>query len=250
MIPKPRLRYFIYFFVMVAYFMGSQKSICTIQPLCSWFTPLIVIFCILLILELFFLMRASYRLKGYLDKGDPEKFLKETQKEMKSCPPGAWQSFYKVNLTAGLYYLGRFDEALDVLAEVKPEKLQKPFQSLYYNNKLANLLGAKRIDEAIALVQNNKSFFRPNPQNNKFFFALQANLGVLKYHQEKYEVAEYLLTESMHAHDFPLQTAVGHYYLGCIAQKKGRDTEAQRHFTQARELGANTFLMTWLNESL
>ncbi len=248
--PKPRLRHVIYFFGALAILLSVKKPICAIRPE-DWWWPFLILFAILLPLELYFMISPSYRIKGYLDKGDAERFLKETLKEMAASPAGLWREFYKVNSTAGLYYLGRFEEALAVLDEVQPQKLRhRTYIILYYNNKLANLLGAERVDEASKLAEEQAEFLRPNAHNRKFYFALQGNLAVLKYYQGQLDVARHMLEESLQAHNLPLPSAVGHYYLGRIARDQGRNEDAERHFARARELGRDSFVIGRLDRPL
>lgn len=239
--PKPRLRHWIYLIGATAVLLGVKQPVCAIRP-CDWVIPFVLLFVVLLVLELYFLIRRSYRIKSYLDRGDPQKFLEETRKELAAVPGGAWKDFYKVNSTAGLYYLGRFEEALKVLQEVRPQKLHKQYRALFYNNKLANLVGAGRTEEAAQLVEEQAELFRPHPDNRKFYFALQANVGALKYLQGELDEARQQLEESLKGHDLPLASAVAHYYLGQIARDQGRENEAAEHFEHARKLGAKTFV--------
>ncbi|MCA9393765.1 MAG: tetratricopeptide repeat protein [Candidatus Omnitrophica bacterium] len=239
--PKPRLRHWVYFFGAVAVLLNAKQPVCALRP-CDWLVPFLLLFIILLPLELYFLISRSYRIKSHLDQGDPQKFLDETRKELAAVPGGTWKDFYKLNSTAGLYYLGRFEEALKILDEVRPRKLHKQYTALYFNNKLANLLGVGRVQEAAQLVEEQADIFRPNRHNQRFYFALQANLGALKYHQGELEVARHMLEESLAAHRLPLASAVSHYYLGCIAHDQGREDDAAVHFAHARELGERTFV--------
>ncbi|MBZ0166463.1 MAG: hypothetical protein K8I00_06620, partial [Candidatus Omnitrophica bacterium] len=190
--PRPRLRHYVYFVGAVAYLLSVKQPVCALRPTELLF-PVLILFVTLLVLELSFLISRSYRIKAYLDRADPEKFLMETRKEMAATPGRHWKSFYQINSTAGLYYLGRFEEAINILDEIDVQKLRRVFRYLYVNNRLANLLGADRIAEAADLVREHEDAFRPSPQNHKFYFALQANLGALKYHQGEWDVARYLI---------------------------------------------------------
>lgn len=243
---RPRLRHFVYFVGAVAYLLSVKKPICALQPT-ELVLPAVILFVTLLVLELYFLISRSYRIKAYLDRADPEKFLMETRKEMEATPGRHWKSFYQINSTAGLYYLGRFDEAIKILDDIDVAKLQRVYRYLYVNNRLANLLGAERIAEAADLVREHEADFQPCRQNQKFYFALQANLGALKYHQGEWEAARHLIEESIKSHHSPLALGVAHYYLGRIAAAQGRKEEARSHFAQARDFGKNSFVVQRLS---
>lgn len=248
--PKPRPRYLLYLTGALIYMLVYNSPLCYRQWEGIVFA-LLPLFFVLLVLEVSLLIGKSYRIVSYLNKGDAQKFLDETRKELAYAPRGQWRYYYLINSTAGLYYLGRFDEALKILAEIPAEKLRhRMYRILYYNNTLANLLGAERIEEASALVRDHAAVFAPGRFNHRFYFALQANIGVLKYFLGEREVARYLLEESLKRHRSQLGAAVAHYYLGRIFRDEGKEEAARSHFDQVRELGAGSFVARRLSDPL
>lgn len=238
---KLRLRYFFYLIAGLLIFLIPQRPICRINPavfLCSGAVFMIVITG----LELFFLIRRSYKIRADLDRGDVRKFLEETEKEIKYTN-GVWKRCYQINQTAGLYYLGRFEEAIKLLDNIDSRRLPRLFRVLYINNRLANLLGANRLDEAGRLIESSGPIFQPSAHNRKIFHALQANLGIFKYLKGEYQTAQHLLETSLKASTTqqPAQ-AVAYYYLGCIARDEKREQEARKYFIKAKELGENIYI--------
>lgn len=238
--PKFRLRHYIYFIASVLLILNAPRPICRITPeglFYAGFSFIIVIAG----LELFFLIHRSYQVKAHLDRGDVKNFLEETEREIQYAA-GQWKQCYQINKTAGLYYLGRFEEALDLLDMIEYRKLPKLYRALYINNRLANLLGAKRIEEAQKLIESNETVFQPTVQNRPIYYALQSNLGVYKYLKGERQTAKYLIEESLKSHQNPLGQAMAYYYLGCIARDDGQPPIAQEYFQKAKELGKNIYI--------
>ncbi|MGE0268095.1 MAG: hypothetical protein AB7S78_06550 [Candidatus Omnitrophota bacterium] len=238
--PKLRLRYVFYLIFGLGIFLIPQRPICRINPGAFLFSS---VFFIIVVcgLELFFMIRKSYQIRAYLDRGDVRKFLEETEKEI-NYTGGAWNRCYQINRTAGLYYLGRFEEAIKLLEVINPDKLPKLFRALYVNNYLANLLGAKRMNEAQKWIESNEKSFQPTRHNRAVFHALQSNLGIFKYLKGELQVARYLLEESLKPHSSRLAQAVAYYYLGCIARDEGREPEAGAYFKKAKGLGKDIYI--------
>lgn len=235
-----RLRHIIYFIAGILLILNAPRPICRITPEGLFYTGLSFIV-VITGLELFFLIRRSYQVKAHLDRGDVKKFLEDTEGEIKYAA-GQWKRCYQINKTAGLYYLGRFEEAIDLLDTIEYRKLPKLYRALYINNRLANLLGAKRIEEAQKLIESNETVFQPTVQNRPIYHALQSNLGVYKYLKGERQTARYLLEESLKSHQNPLGQAMAYYYLGCIARDEGQPSIAQEHFLRAKELGKNIYI--------
>lgn len=238
--PKFRLRHYIYFSAGILLILNAPRPICRITPEGLLFSGLSFIV-VVTGLELFSLIRRSYQVKAHLDRGDVKKFLAETEREIHYAA-GQWKRCYQINKTAGLYYLGRFEEALDLLDMIEYRKLPKLYRALYINNRLANLLGARRIEEAQKLIESNEMVFQPTVQNRPIYYALQSNLGVFKYLKGERQTARYLLEESLKSHQNPLGQAMAHYYLGCIARDEGQPPIAQEHFQKAKVLGKDIYI--------
>lgn len=244
--PRMRLRHFIYLVIIIIAAFKVLWPVCFIEAN----TVLHLIITLVLpisALELYWLIHRSYGIRGYLDQGDVERFIEATDKEIKFAFGRHWRRFYQINKTAGLYYLGRFEEAIALLDTIEYKKLQKIYRCLYVNNRLANLLGLERIEEAEELIRANEELIKSSTHNRKFYFALQANLGIFKYLKGEREVGRYLLEESIKEHKSKLGLAVAHYYLGRIDQDEGKDTEADAHFQKSKEFGKGIYISQKLN---
>jgi len=244
--PKMPVRHFIYLFIISVTVVKVPRPVCFIEANTVLYLILALVLPITA-LELYLLIRRSYVIRGYLDQGDVNKFIEETDKEIKYAFGRHWRRYYQINKTAGLYYLGRFKEAIALLDTIEYKKLQKIYRCLFVNNRLANLLGLEQIDEAEKLIRDNEEFIKPSIYNRKFYYALQANLGIFKYLNGEREVGRYLLEESIKEHKSKLGLAVAHYYLGCIDRDERKDIEAAAHFEKAIEFGKGTYVNQILN---
>ncbi len=239
--PRPRLRYVVYFLILLGAILSTcGGSLCTWRVWDSWL-PVVCAVVIITFVELALLIRRSHVIVKHLQEGDVQRFLEETDKELKYSS-GSWRHCYLVNKTAGLYYLGQWDQAIEILDDVPYQKLPKMYQILYVNNRLANLIAAGRIDEAGELINAHPEAFEKSKHNQAFFATLQSNLGTYKFARGQLDEARELIESNVPEHKHRLAQAVSHYYLGMIHRQQGRIDEAERYLNKARELGKNSYL--------
>ena len=117
------------------------------------------------------------------------------------------------------------------------------YRYLYVNNRIANLLGLERIKEVEALLEEYPDYSKAGNLHKKFYAPIQANLGKLKYLQGEYEIARYLLSESLKYTQSSMTTGIMHYYLGLVDLKEDKKECAQQHFEQAKKLASQTYVM-------
>lgn len=91
---------------------------------------------------------------------DPVPFLEETSLQLQYPGPKPMQNIRKVNYAVALHYLGRSDEALEVLSATQLVKGQKASHYVvYYRNLMLVLLAASRHQEAEAAFDNMMQFY-------------------------------------------------------------------------------------------
>ena len=154
-------------------------------------------------LEVFFVAAAGWLLFGSLEtqsrvqrinraleEGRPYDFLRDIDQELERRPSGPLFELLKLNRSAGLVYIGEFDEALVALRSVDRKKLssgwwgrhQKFTDALYYNNLLYTLLCAKRYQEAVEVWSESAEKIVPRTNHPLLDHCLKGTAATYQYH--------------------------------------------------------------------
>ncbi|GEM_PF-5216569 len=193
-------------------------------------------------LDVFRKHRRSLAVIKILESGDVSLFLSELEKDIQKETHRAYKNMLLINKTAGLYYSGQWQQAQLILEGINPRKLPRLFCYLYYNNKLANLLLAERLEDARALVEENQiSIFQRASKIPMFVNPIQGNMAVLKYSQGHYEESRVMLEKLLFDEPNKVYAAVRMYYLGCIYLKQGKIEEGKNLLRDAIGLAPQTF---------
>lgn len=237
---KIRIRHLIYIVVMVGVLLSLSRPVC-LWRCKDWIWLIVAVYVALFVCELYCLIRKSHQIVAYLQRGDVDGFLTETEKELQYSR-GSWRNCYLVNKSAGLYYKGDFAAAIELLQNIPVKKLPRMYRYLHTNNLLANLLGAEQVNAAGQLIKENPDVFVKNRYNSKFFTTIQVNLGAYKFYQGDYPAARDLIETNLPLVQSDISKAVCYYYLSRINDALGRSEEAVQHKKRARELGKNTYI--------
>jgi tetratricopeptide (TPR) repeat protein len=194
--------------------------------------------------------RRSLAVVKILQSGDVERFLAEIEKDIQKEKQKVYKNMLLINKTAGLYYSGEWQQALEILDAINPRKLPRLSCYLYYNNKLANLLLAERIEDARVLVEENQKIFQRASKIPVFINSIQGNIAVLKYFQGRYEESGAMLEKLIHAEQNKLFLAVRMYYLGRIYLNQGKMEEGKKLIRDAAAGAPQTFIFRKANELL
>lgn len=187
------------------------------------------------------------------EQGDPEGFLREMDELLRGriFPAGhasKTRDALEVNRTAGLFYAGRWEEALEVLGGIDPERLPAPFRQLHFNNKLSCLNALEDLESAERWVAGNRPLLEPLPRHPEYGMALKGNLAVLERLKGDRARSRDMLQELLdelerdRSVDRTLLRAVTHYQLGRLDLDKARLEEAKAHFAESVRLAPKTYL--------
>lgn len=205
----------------------------------------------LFIIDSYLAIERSKKLAAILnDRGDPEEFLAEIEKDLCRLRNKMWKGCLLINKAAGLYHAGRFQEALDILDAVNFRKLPKPFRYLYVNNKFALLLGMENIGGAGSFASENREFIEPLPKNELLRNALKTNLAVLSYFQGDMIKSRALLEDCPDADMPKVGIAAKYYFLGLMDLKENNKEAAEEKLIKAGRLASKTFLAEKANKVL
>src|SRR6185503_6694063 len=133
-----------------------------------------------IIIELYALIyikrRRSLTVTKFLEEGEVDRFLSEIDIDLEKEKTKVYKDMLFVNKSAGLYYMGRPREALQLLNQVNVRKLPRIFRRLYFNNRLANMILDESLSEAQELVDKNPDVFKMADKPTLIAHALKAHL--------------------------------------------------------------------------
>jgi hypothetical protein len=193
--------------------------------------------------------------------GDPAAFLEAMDdvlhgRILPTASAAKTRAALVVNRTAGLFFAGRFGEALEVLRGIDADELPAPFPHLHFNNELACLVATDDAAGAQRLVEGRPWLLEPPANQPDVALALQGNqAGLARLRGDRVrsrEILMSLLTDLERPSDArgPLLVAFTRFQLGRLDLDEGRSEEAKAHFTEAVRLAPKTFLPRAVEELL
>lgn len=217
-----------------------------------------------MIFEVFFLSLVSVMLFGtlesygrlqkinrYLEIGKPYEFLSAIEKELERGHRPPVRELLKLNRSAGLVYIGKFEDALRSLQEVDLQQLgsgwfgrrRKFTEALYYNNLLYTLLCARHYQEAVDLWSLHAEKLVPRTGHSLLDHCLKGTAATFQYHCGDVAQARATLERLLQEPDIPqLYKAHRLYYLGRIDLNEGRFAQGMQNIEEAARLAPGGFL--------
>jgi len=191
------------------------------------------------------------RINRALEEGKPLEFLRDIDQELQRPHKGALRELLKLNRSAGLVYIGEFEEALAYLKTVDRDILgrgwfgrQRKFtDALFYNNYLYTLLCARRYEEAAAVWSQAADKMVPRTGHKLLDHCLKGTAATYQYHCGDLPYARQALELLLQEPRIPrLYKAHRLYYLGRIDLFEGRFEQAMARIEEAARLAPNGFL--------
>jgi tetratricopeptide (TPR) repeat protein len=178
-----------------------------------------------------------------LYEGHPDDFLREIDQDIRvHGPTSRLGRALVINKSAGLCYLGRFEEAADLLGSLDVRWLPGTFQSLHRNNYLMVLLHLQRWDDARRLVEQNPRLLSPTTRAQTVNTAMRGTLAIYDLFCGDRERGKRVLGELIKMPDHDHMRAFRLYYLGLALLQEGQYEEAYGHFRLAASLAPYSFL--------
>lgn len=177
------------------------------------------------------------------EQADPELFLKELEKDEKIAKEKKLYDYHMLNRSAGLFYLGRWKEALEDLKSVDRKKLHKVYQYHYFSGMLANLLGDGQVQQAREFMEKNKEWLAAFPKKPEIIAEVwKSNCAWLDYCEGELARSRAVFEGLLQNNIPPIMKATTYYILGLIDLKESKRAQARENFAKAVELGGKTFI--------
>lgn len=184
----------------------------------------------------------SWRVVRLLNEGRGEEFLAAIDKDLARTRTKGYRRVLLINKSAGLPFVGRFAEAVELLDEVDPGKLRGTAKALYANNMLYNLARSDP-DRARAFYAEHRPIFEDLPKHRMLRHALRGTHAIYRFLVEGDLGAG---EEFRHlAEDERIPTyarAQNLYFLALVAARVGNTTLAKEQYDKAREYSPHCYL--------
>ncbi len=177
-----------------------------------------------------------------LESGDVDGYLAGTDQEIaaESCKDCEHVLF--INRSAGLFFKGEWQKAIQELEGMDPGKLPAIYSELYKLNKAASLIMLNRLDEAEALLTQSFQSGKPAKKTTMLEVGRQCNLAAIAFYRGDYTKSRALFESYLDYERPPIYKALSYYYLGCMDLKQGNQEEGRKKFQQAATAAPHTFI--------
>lgn len=176
----------------------------------------------------------------YIDK-KPEKYVDEIDELLLKFQSERERNINLIQKTTGLFYMGMFDEAIDVL-EQKVKKIPSNWQAIYYHNLILSLFFSGKSDRANEVLIQAKDaidiYLNKNINKTAVEFIYAASDFFSGKGRERYEYFVNITKNA--ANDYRI--AMSHYFLSKICEEEQKIDESEEYMDKARIYGQGSFI--------
>ena len=176
--------------------------------------------------------------------GHPAEFLEAIDKELERARDVRLKAVLLLSKTAGLTYLGRFDEAIRLLEDMDVKELQSDdFQAIYYNNLLYNLLMNRQYVRAHQLVARHAGWLTKSYGTSDIDMSLRGTMAVYDYFSGRLERARSELEFLMSSERPTLAKASYLYFLARLDLHEGHVERGLARLKDLADMAPHTFFV-------
>lgn len=188
------------------------------------------------------LRRRFRRINQLLTDGYPGEFIQALDAEMRRTHSPEVRALFTISRSAGLSYLGRWNEAIDDLENIDAELIRQPeARAVYCNNLLYSLLLAGDFEKAARLVDSQTRWLVPEYRHRDLNLSLRGTMATFYYFRGLTDEArrEFELLEAELRG--PMQTATSLYFLARLDLAEGDTERGLERLRQVVNLAPRTF---------
>jgi len=211
----------------------------------------LILFLIIFCYKFYFQTFRSYYVNLKLKRGgDPEMFLYELEKDITKAKSDEYRRSLLVNKVSGLFYMGKWEECIDLLDRIGSNFDNEIYTVVYYVNYITVCIFLGNIDTAKRLYLDNKELFEKYKTVSRYkdvTESLKKIEGIFCFYDNDLNRSKSIFEELLDKQKSSIYNAINHYFLGKILEKEGSFTESKIHFNKAKALGNKTFLSNQLS---
>lgn len=141
--------------------------------------------------------------------------------------------------TTGLFYMGNFDEVINILTN-DLKNVPKNWEPIYYQNLILSLYFKGEKQKAEENLKKAKSMFEEFIKNNYYTEMIEIVYAVSDYFNGKKNKNYFSELSKNGANDY--RKAMGYYFLGLIYKSENNKGESVAQFNLAAESGKGSFI--------
>lgn len=183
--------------------------------------------------------------------GNPEMFLYELGKDINKAKSDEYKRALLVNKVSGLIFMGKWQEAIELLDTIGSNFNNEVFTVQYYLNYLSAHIFLERVDIAKEIYSDKKELFeryKTIKRYREINQSIKKVEGIFSFYNDDLIKSKSIFEELLDKQKYSIYRAIYHYFLGKIFEKEGNLAESKIHFNKAKLLGERTFLSKVVSE--
>lgn len=176
----------------------------------------------------------------YIEKS-PERYILEVEKLLGKVQSEKERNINLIQKTTGLFYLGKFDDAIEILVE-EITKIPPNWQSIYYHNLLLSLYfnnDTERANSTLNEVKSTLDMYYKKDYNKITIELIYAIADFFNGDTDKHkEFFNNLSAVSKNEY----RVALGYYFMSQISEFEHKHEDAEEYLEKARMYGHGSFI--------
>ncbi|MEL7646571.1 MAG: hypothetical protein AAGU76_00675 [Sedimentibacter sp.] len=169
----------------------------------------------------------------------PGRYVREFDKLLEKKKAGRNPAVNILQKTTGLFYDGRFDEAVETLEDIA-ESVPGNWEPIYLQNLILSLLFKGETEEALKKLEETKQVMEKYKDNSYYTEMVEIVYAVSDYFRGERKKEYFAELSQSGANDY--RKSFGYYFLGKINKQEDNISEAEANFIKAAECGRGSFI--------
>lgn len=176
----------------------------------------------------------------YIEK-TPEKYVAEVDKLLLKIQSEKETNINRIQKTTGLLYMGRFEEAVDILQK-GVTKIPPNWQVIYYHNLLLSMYFNNDVDKANKVLEEAKDTLDVYFKKDFNKVSIELIYAVSDFYNGRISQCKEFFNNLIEAARNDYRVAFGYYFTGKIQEAEGKIEDSEDSLEQARTYGHGSFI--------
>jgi tetratricopeptide (TPR) repeat protein len=173
------------------------------------------------------------------EEKQPGRYVREFDKLLEKKKAGRNPAVNILQKTTGLFYDGRFDEAVETLEDIA-ESVPGNWEPIYLQNLILSLLFKGETEKALEKLEETKQVMEKYKDNSYYTEMVEIVYAVSDYFRGERKKEYFAELSQSGANDY--RKSFGYYFLGKINKQEDNMSEAEADFAKAAECGRGSFI--------
>lgn len=175
------------------------------------------------------------------EEKNPEGYIDEVNKLLKKTQPEREKNINLIQKTTGLFYLGKFEEAIKILTE-DIKKIPPNWHHIYYNNLILCLYLNGEIERANKVLEECKEIFEIYENMEYKKLIKEMLFSISDFYNGKGSKSKLFFEKIAKEGKNDYKVAIGYYFLSKINEAEGDYELAEENMEKARFYGQGSFM--------